>query len=228
MKKTYIIDFHGTVAKGYDIEYKFYQEIFTDKSAKIKAELFLRLVDMYIHKKRDNLSEIYNIFEGCLNSLNLNKDVVEKCMKKATDKFSVPEDVDRTLKNLEGKIILSRGIENLINLALKDYKIKVYGNLLEKDNSGDESNEGNKSGTWKIRRDIMTANDKLMKLKEICKKEECGKLIVLGNGNSDIEILKYADVSVVTYNASKSIKKLAIERNWLILKKGKFYEMLNL
>ncbi|OQX22330.1 MAG: hypothetical protein BWK75_00985 [Candidatus Altiarchaeales archaeon A3] len=215
--KTYIIDFHGTIVKGYDLEYKFYQEIFANKSVKIKAELFLRLADMYIHKKKDDLSEIYNVFEDCLNALNLKEDEVEKCMNKSAGKFSVPEDVSYTLKNLENKIIISRGIENLIKIALKDYDINVYGNLLERSKN-----------RWKIRRDIMTANDKLMKLKEICKKENCGKLIVLGNGNSDIEILKYADVPVVTSNAPKQIKKLVIEKNGLILKKGKFYEMLDL
>ncbi len=215
--KTYIIDFHGTLVKGYDLEYKFYQEIFANKSVKIKAELFLRLADMYIHKKKDDLSEIYNVFEDCLNTLNLKEDEVEKCMNKSAGKFSVPEDVAHTLKNLENKIIISRGIENLIKIALKDYEISVYGNLLEK-----------AENTWKIRRDIITAGDKLKKLNEICKKEDCGKLIVLGNGNSDIEILKYADVPVVTYDAPKQIKKIVMEKNGLILKKGKFYEMLNL
>ncbi|MDI6730721.1 MAG: HAD hydrolase family protein [Candidatus Altarchaeum sp.] len=214
--KTYIIDFHGTLVKDYDMEYKFYQEIFANKSVKIKAELFLRLVGMYIHKKKDDLSEIYNVFEDCLNTLNLKEDEVEKCMNNSAGKFSVPEDVDHTLKNLENKIIISRGIENLIKIALKDYKISIYGNLLERVNS------------WKIRRDIMKASDKLKKLKEICKKEDLGKLIVLGNGNSDIEILKYADVPVVTYNAPKQIKKMVMEKNGLILKKGKFDKMLDL
>ncbi|PKP60833.1 MAG: hypothetical protein CVT88_01765 [Candidatus Altiarchaeales archaeon HGW-Altiarchaeales-1] len=215
--KTYIIDFHGTIVKGYDLEYKFYQEIFANKGLKIKAELFLRLADMYIHKKKDDLSEIYNVFEDCLNTLNLKEAEIEKCMKKSSDKFSVPEDVAQTLKNLENKIIISRGIENLIKIALKDYEINVYGNLLERSKN-----------RWKIRRDIMTANDKLMKLKEICNREDCGKLIVLGNGNSDVEILKYADVPVVTYNAPKQIKKIVMEKNGMILKKGKFYEMLDL
>jgi len=176
----------------------------------------LRLADMYIHKKRDDLNEIYNIFEECLNTLNLREAEIEKCMKRSAGKFSVPEDVDYTLKNLENKIIISRGIENLIKTALKDYEINVYGNLLERGNG------------WKIRRDIITAGDKLKKLKEICDRKECGKLIVLGNGKSDIEILAYADVPVVTYNAPKQIRKIVMEKNGLILKKGKFYEMLDL
>lgn len=217
MEKTYIIDFHGTIVKGYDLEYKFYKEIFANKKAKIKADLFLRLVDMYIHKKRDDLNEIYNIFEGCLNSLNLKEYEVEEYMKKSTSKFSISDDVAYTLKNLENKVIISRGIENLIKFALKEYEISVYGNLLEKTKN-----------KWKIRRDIITADDKLRKLKEICNKDECGKLVVLGNGKSDIEILKYADIPVVTYNAPKQIKKIVKERDGVILKKGKFYELLNL
>jgi len=214
---TYILDFHGTIVKGYDLEYKFYQEIFADKSIKLKAELFLQLVDMYIHKKRDNISKIYNIFEDCLNTLNLKEDEVEKCIDNAAGNFSIPEDIALTLKKAENKIIISRGIENLIKSALKDYETDVYANLLKIS-----------EGKWKIKRDIMTANDKLLKLKEICKKGNCGKLIVLGNGNSDVEILKYADVPVVTYNAPKQIKKLVMERNGVVLKKGKFYEILNI
>jgi len=195
MEKTYIIDFHGTIVKGYELEYKFYKQIFSDKNIKIKADLFLRMAEMFIYKKRDNLQEIYDIFEECLNTLNLDEKTVEDCIKKATENFSISDDVDYTLRNLKNKIIISRGIENLMKSALRDYNIEIYGNLIKREKQ------------WKIERNIMSAEDKLKKLKEICQSRECGTLVVLGNGKSDIEILKYADIPVVTYNAPKQIKK---------------------
>ncbi|MFN3527588.1 MAG: haloacid dehalogenase-like hydrolase [Candidatus Altarchaeaceae archaeon] len=214
----YVFDFHETLTEGYELEYNFYKALLKNKNLSIKAELLLKLIGMYINKKKDSVNDVFDILEECLNLQNVSNEDVENAIKISTEKFSLNKELEEIFEKINEKFILTRGIENIIKEALKKYNIEVYGNKLYYE------------GKWKVNREIMSPEDKLKKLKEILNEKYKGKnikTIVLGNGNADIEILKFADVPVATYNATKKIKNIVKKRNGIILKKNNFYELLN-
>lgn len=220
----YVLDFHGTLTKGYELEYSFYNKILRNKDLRIRGELFLKLIKMKIKKETSSVDNVYDIMEECLNASYISDEDVVQAIKSSAKKFSLNEDVEKFLKSSCEKFIITRGVEDIIKEALQKYKIDVYGNRLYK-----------KNGKWYIERKIIKPEDKLIKLKEILRKYKGEKYkdenittVVLGNGKADIEILKFADIPVATFNAIGSIKKLVKERNGIMLKKGNFHEILNL
>lgn len=216
--KLYVFDFHGTLTKGYELEYNFYTALLKNKNLSIKAELLLKFIGMYVNKKKDSVNDVFDILEECLNLPNIKNEDINNAIKISAEKFSLNKNIEEVFEKIEEKFVLTRGIEDIIKEALKKYNVPVYGNKLQCNNK------------WKINREIITPEDKLKKLKEILEIKYKGKNItkvVLGNGNADIEILKFADIPVATFNATNQIKKIVKDRQGIILKKNKFYELLN-
>lgn len=220
MKKIFVMDFHGTIVRGYDFEFSFFSQMFIEQDSRKKLDMFLKLLKMYSKKKKDDIQAIYDVMEMCLNSLDLKEDEVNHYIDNIQNKSCVlyrgiPKDVDLALRNLKNVYVVTRGVENIIKKVLEDYNLKIYGNELYYD------------GKWKIRRNIISAEDKLFRMNRIFRESGECKVFVVGNDRNDIKILE-AGFPIGAYSAERHIKDFVESRHGLILKKGNFDELLRL
>lgn len=219
MEKIFVMDFHGTIVRGYHFEFCFFHQMFKEQNSGKKLDLLVKLVKMYSKKKKEDVQAIYDLMEMCLNSLDLKEDDVQRYIsnisKSSIISQGISKDVSLTLRNLKNAYVVSRGIENIIKKVLGDYDLKIFGNELIYD------------GKWRISRNIITADDKLRKMNQIL--SECGecRAFTVGNDKNDIKILSEG-FPIASYSAEKYIKNFVTSHNGLVLKKGKFSELLKL